>query len=207
MRTKRIIGLMAAAIVAMCMMSAQAYLRYGVTFGGSVATPQLSDAPGWTITHGSGFRGGLMLEYQWEEKGWAVSGAVLYNRYNAKLKGAGTELQQPVCHAIGRDFLDIPLHAAYKFWIGQTRLWGPMVYTGPALTVGLNSAGHCPVFTQRRAQAGWDVGVGIDAVNFLQIKAGYRFGLTNAAGDFAGHPDASMRFSGWHVSASLLFQF
>lgn len=199
-------AVMAVAVVALCGIKANAYLRYGLTVGGSFAAPQLSDAPGWSMTHGSGFRGGLMLEYQWEDKGWAVSGAALYNRYNTKLQYSGTETH-PASLPIGRDFLDIPLHVAYKFWIGQTRLWGPMIYTGPALTLGLNSADHCEAFTQRRAQAGWDAGIGIDAVNFLQIKAGYRFGLTNAAKNFAGQPDARIRFSGWHITASLLFQF
>ena len=123
---KKIISLIALLIISGAA-TATAQWRYGFKFSGNFNTSKLSDAPGYSLKKGSGFRGGLMLEWQAPRCGFAFSAAALYNRNNARLEEASGQLSD-----FGRDFLEIPLYAEYKFFM-MKELFAPMVYTGPQL--------------------------------------------------------------------------
>lgn len=181
---------------------AGAQLRYGFRFGGVFADASLKDAGDCRLDNRSGFSGGLALEYQLPKCGLAADIAVLYTRYNTRISNEGAAPQ-----SFGRDFIEIPLHLKYKFWLPAFHnLFGPMVYTGPSVMTRAGNAGHA-VVSADRIQPGWDVGIGFDIVNFLQISGGYRFGLGNAAKASGQYPDASLRTDAWSISATLLFDF
>lgn len=180
---------------------AGAQLRYGFRFGGSFAKARLSDAPGLSLKNGSGFSGGLMLEWQMEKNGFAPDIAILYTRYNSRVAPPDAS---PV--SFGRNFIEVPLHLKYKFFLSKTKnLVAPLVYTGPSLFFRLGHGDSEPIAT-KTVQPGWDVGLGIDIINFIQITAGYRFGLGNAL-SHAYIPDASLHTDGWNLSANLIFDF
>ena len=70
-------------------------------------------------------------------------------------------------------------------------LRAPFIYAGSFLFVLTTIP--IPLATDR-VQPGWDVGIGFDIVNFIQISGGYRFGLGNAVNSWAlqhgaGAPD------------------
>ena len=230
----RIVTVMAMTGLIMCLtVDADAQLRYGFRFGGdfakaslssknlSASSPQVSATAGVgdaKLVNRSGFSGGLVLEYQFEKCGFAPDIAILYTRYNTRLEVPGEKPQ-----SFGRDFIEVPLHLKWKFWIPQTKdLFGPMIYTGPSMMfrVGNNSGLPYSVtstpaattqsgdaggrFKSKTVQPGWDVGIGFDVVNFIQITAGYRFGLGNALDT----PDyMTLRTNGWNVAATLLLDF
>lgn len=214
---------------------APAQLRYGFRFGGDFAKASFKDAsvPGILanldfkeykgmpyLINRSGFSGGLVLEYQFEKCGFAPDIALLYTRYNTRLAVAE---QKP--ESFGRNFLEIPIHLKWKFWIPQTKnLFAPMIYTGPSLMFRLDHKEGIPYnilytnttspttsdktnescFTTNTLQPGWDVGIGFDVINFIQITAGYRFGLGNAAKS----PDTvTLHTNAWTVAATILFDF
>lgn len=181
---------------------APAQLRYGFRFGGEFASAQLKNAPGYSLDNRSGFSGGFDLEYQFTKCGFAPDMAILYTRYNTRLK---TEQKSP--ESFGRDFIEIPFHLKYKFWLKSTKkLAGPMIYTGPSVMFRLNNNKSNP-FATKRVQTGWDIGIGFDFVNFIQLSGGYRFGLGNALNSFAGFDTASLHTNGWQVDATILFDF
>lgn len=181
---------------------ASAQLRYGFRFSGEFASAQLKNAPDYSLDNRSGFSGGLDLEYQFPKCGFAPDLAVVYTRYNTRLKH---DNQSP--ESFGRDFIEVPLRLKYKFWLTSTKdLVGPMIYTGPSVMFRLDSGKNCPLNT-KRVQAGWDAGVGFDFVNFIQISGGYRFGLGNAVDTFSGFDSASLHTNGWHIDATILFDF
>ena len=182
-------------------LSASAQLRYGFRLGGSFAKASLSDAPGMSIKNGSGFSGGLLLEYQMENCGFAPDIAVLYTRYSSRLID---EVSGPA--KLGRDFIEVPLHLKYKFYLSSTNnLVAPMVYTGPSILCRLGKSNPEQLST-KSVQSGWDVGIGLDIINFIQLSAGYRFGLGNAVSRSA-IPAACLHTNGWNVSANLIFDF
>ena len=182
-------------------LSASAQLRYGFRLGGSFAKASLSDAPGMSIKNGSGFSGGLLLEYQMENCGFAPDIAVLYTRYSSRLID---EVSGPA--KLGRDFIEVPLHLKYKLYLSSTNnLVAPMVYTGPSILCRLGKSNPEQLST-KSVQSGWDVGIGLDIINFIQLSAGYRFGLGNAVSRSAV-PGACIQTNGWNVSANIIFDF
>ena len=182
-------------------LSASSQLRYGFRLGGSIAKASLSDAPGMSMKNGSGFSGGLLLEYQMESCGFAPDIAVLYTRYSSRLID---EVSGPA--KLGRDFIEVPLHLKYKFYLSSTNnLVTPMVYTGPSILCRLGKSNPEQMST-KSIQPGWDVGIGLDIINFIQLSAGYRFGLGNALSQSAV-PGACLHSNGWNVSANLIFDF
>ena len=190
---------------------ADAQLRYGFRFAGDIAKASLSKAgsssvassdPGndLRLVNRSGFSGGLVLEYQFEKCGFAPDIALLYTRYNTRL-ALGDE--KP--HSLGRNFIEVPIHLKWKFWIPQTKnLFAPMLYTGPSLMFRAGQDKGLPDFRSKVFQPGWDAGIGFDVINFIQITAGYRFGLGNALDT----PDGmTLHTNGWNIAATLLFDF
>ncbi len=182
--------------------SASAELRYGFRFGGAIANGRLSDAPGYSVENKSGFSGGLVLEYQNPKCGFAADIAAQYTRYSASLALSDGDQGH-----FGRDFIEIPLHLKYKFWLKKSKyLFAPLVYTGPSAMFRLSHSHSLPMAT-KAVQPGWDVGIGFDAINFIQLTAGYRFGLTNAVSSFPQAPGSDFRSNAWTVSATILFDF
>ena len=199
MKKKHILLLLMAVLLSS--LSAAAQLRYGFRLGGSFAKASISDAPGMSIKNGSGFSGGLLLEYQMESCGFAPDIAVLYTRYSSRLMD---EVSGPA--KIGRNFIEVPLHLKYKFYLSSTNnLVAPMVYTGPSLMFRLGRANPEQTHT-KTVQPGWDLGIGLDIINFIQLSAGYRFGLGNALSKNAV-PGACLHTNGWNVSANVIFDF
>ena len=182
-------------------LSASAQLRYGFRLGGSIARASLCDAPDMAMKNGSGFSGGLLLEWQMENNGFAPDIAVMYTRYSSRLID---ETSGPA--KIGRNFIEVPLHLKYKFFLSAANhLVAPMVYTGPSMFIRLGHSNPEKIST-KTVQPGWDVGVGLDVVNFIQITAGYRFGLGNAIAESAV-PGVCLHTDGWNISANIIFDF
>lgn len=182
-------------------LSASSQLRYGFRLGGAFAKASIVNAPGMSMKNGSGFSGGVLLEYQMESCGFAPDIAVLYTRYSSKLMD---EVSGPA--KIGRNFIEVPLHLKYKFYLSSTNnLVAPMVYTGPTLLCRLGKANPEQMHT-KAVQPGWDLGIGLDIINFIQLSAGYRFGLDNTLSQNAV-PGACLHTNGWNVSANIIFDF
>ena len=191
-----------AGMIILCAVSSSAQLRYGFRFGGTFADARLKNAPDYSFVNRSGFSGGIDFEYQSPLSGLAADIALLYTRYNTRLKCNGDDAR-----SFGRNFIEVPLHLKYKFWLPSFHnLVGPMVYTGPSLFFRLDNNHDMPIAT-KAVQPGWDVGVGFDIVNFIQITGGYRFGLGNNLKNLSGCPDAKMFTNGWNVAATFLFDF
>ena len=178
-----------------------AQLRYGFRLGGEFADMTLKNSPGCDAVNRSGFSGGLMLEYQMPRCGFAPDIAVVYSRYNARFRVSDHDILDP-----GRNYIDIPLHFKWKFWLKSFHnLFGPMIYTGPSLSVNVDKTNGRDA-NLKKLQPGWDVGIGFDIVNFIQITGGYRFGLGNAINDF---PMAGVcaHANSWNLTVNILFDF
>ena len=189
-------------ILASCAIPTSARLRYGFRFGGDIAAARLSETNDASLCNRSGFSGGLALEYQMERCGFAPDIALLYTRYNTRLLENGSS---PV--SFGRNFIEVPIHLKYKFWMKSFHdLIGPMIYTGPSVAFRIGNDDKAPL-SSKKVQPGWDIGIGFDIVNFIQISGGYRFGLGNASDSYPGNPDALLRTNAWNISATLLFDF
>ncbi|MDE6577539.1 MAG: PorT family protein [Muribaculaceae bacterium] len=182
-------------------LSGEAQLRYGFRFGGVFAKASLKDAPDFSLKNRSGFSGGLLLEWQSEKNGFAPDIAVLYTRYNTQLRNA-----DGVTRSFGRNFIEVPLHLKYKFYLSKTNnLVAPLLYTGPSFMFRLDHKDAVPL-SAKTFQPGWDVGIGIDIVNFIQLTAGYRFGLGNSVKE-SSPAGMKLNTNAWNVAANIIFDF
>lgn len=189
---------------------AHAEWRYGLTLGGEFADARIRHSQSIGIKNGSGFRGGIIFEYQFTKFGLAFDGSLEYVRYNARWQNNTDGIRR----SIGRNFIDIPLNVKYKFWIPATKnLFAPMVTTGPdfQINVGKSRTFPAPVdggtyqtVGTERFQPGWNVGIGFDAINFIELSAGYRFALTDCA---RGADPLQLRTNSWWLRATILFDF
>lgn len=202
--------LLAAVMITFIASSAGAQFRYGINAGVSIAKPDLSGTVGTgaVIESGAGFRGGLTLEYQVPTLGLAFDTSVDYLRYNLRLTSERGGVVDNKYTDIGRNFIEVPLNIKYKFWLGNFHnLVAPMVMTGPSFMFNLDKQPENAPLTQKRFQPGWNVGLGFDIINFIQLNAGYRFAFGNAIKHSDIMSDAKLRNKGWYVSATLLFDF
>lgn len=186
-------------------LSTHAQWRYGVRAGGDISTARLSHAPNGKLQRGSGFSGGLTLEYHFLEP-LAADVSILYTRMPNKMADG---LDSDMIQRVGSDYLQIPLTVKYKHWLPSTRnLAAPYLFTGPDMMVRLDGD---KTHDMRRFMPGWQIGIGFDVINFIQIQAGYRFALTDAfpSHDYVGaHVKApSMRTDAVTISAAILFDF
>lgn len=194
--------LIMACVIIAAVSSAEAQFRYGFRLGASFVDAKMKNAPGYAIVNKSGFEGGIDFEYQHPSSGFAADIAILYDRYNAQLKGPDGNVG-----SFGRNHIEIPLHVKYKFWLSSFHdLFAPLVYTGPSFLMRLDD-NHNRALSTNDIQPGWDVGIGVDIINFIQITGGYRFGLGNSVKSFTGCPDATLRTNAWNVAATILFDF
>lgn len=188
----------------LCPAFALGQLRYGLSLGGSFAKASLSDANGYPLRNKSGLRAGLMLEYQLPSHGLAFDAAVHYLCFNTRIVPDFLNRE----FKCGTNFIEVPLHVKYKFWLPATKnLFAPMLVTGPSFAINVDKHTSDVPMRQKRFQCGWDVGVGFDAVNFLQISAGYRFAFGNAVDEFPGARLATLRNNGWFLQTAILFDF
>lgn len=190
MRTKFLLPLLLVAVL-----PASAQFRYGVRLGGDINTSALNK-DGYSLGHVSGFSGGLTCEYQLATNGLAFDASLLYTRMGVILK------QQERAWRMGNDFLQLPVHVKYKFPVkAWKQLAGPFVYTGPSILLRLDSDAPDAPFTTPRWQPGWEVGAGFNIIDFLQISAGYRFGLNHTF----PHSGLKTRSDAVNISVSILF--
>lgn len=176
--------------------------RYGLRVGGSFASPSLSKTEDVRVENGSGFTGGLMLEYQIPTNGFCVDVSVLYERYSFKLVSADRQRIKST-----KNLIDIPVHLKYKFPVKfMSNVINPLIYTGPELSLICGKTGDA-THDMKRFVPRWDVGLGIDIVNFIQITGGYSFGLTNNLKQDDADKSPALRFNGWNVGVNILFDF
>lgn len=185
-----------ALVAVLSCISAEAQLRYGFNLGGEFSSPYSGGGDGSpAVEGGSGFTGGLQLEYQVPTNGVAFGVSLMYARRNVWLSPAFDPSQGPVNSCkYGGDFLVLPLELKYKFPLSLTKdLVSPYLLTGPDFALRMNKA------EGKNFHFGWDVGAGIDLINVLQISGGYRFGVNDIGN--------GIKDSGAFLNVGLLFDF
>ncbi len=136
---KRIISTVIIFLVFFAVASAQ--LRYGIRLGGEFTHPTGEEISMVSIKGGSGFVGGLQLEYQLPMCGLAFGVAALYEHRTMNLEMIENGSVNKMTEKCGGDFIGVPIDVKYKFDVGILHnLLSPYVLTGPDLAFRLNQA-------------------------------------------------------------------
>lgn len=161
-------------------------------------------------SNSSGWEAGVMVEGNVPIIGIGFDASLMYarmnNGYNNKV---GVENNDEIKgkEVVGKNFIMIPINIKYKFNIPAVSSFiKPYVFTGPDFAFNLNK-NILKDFKSKTCQVAWNVGLGVELINHLQIGASYGFGMNNVAQKLIGttEPDVKIKNNYWTVTAAWLF--
>lgn len=159
----------------------------------------------------AGFNVGLTAEYIAPVLGLGADISLMYAYqsttvgYNFNVPGMGSLKDSEKIHG---SFFEIPLHLKYKLSIpAAEKIVAPYLYTGPSVAFKLS--GGDSYGSTKKTQWGWDLGLGLQLIQHLQIGAGYTFGINKVAGivdgDLNTSGDIKVKSNYWSVTAAWMF--
>lgn len=184
---------------------AQAQFRFGLKAGMNINKLSVSNFAGnFDESNRCGFTGGIMTEFQVPVVGLCLDASLMYARMNSAVEWVDSEGKES---STGKNFFEIPINIKYKFTLPVVAAFlKPYLYTGPSFAFKLG--GSDDVFKTKTFQCAWNLGIGIELVNHLQISGGYSFGINNVADKVMGvetSDDFKIKNNYWTITAAYLF--
>ena len=208
---KRIMIALMALVVTIGVAGAQ--VRFGINAGANFNRIHFKDVEKSLQPDNScGFNVGVMTEFTVPIVGLCFDASVLYSRMNNAISNSYDEAASTLLNSDmdwGKNFLEIPINIKYKIGIPViANVFKPYIFTGPTFAFKLDKS-----IMDRTYQAAWNVGVGVELINHLQISGSYGFGINNVAKEVFNGDDALLgnaeklkaNNNYWTVSAAWLF--
>ena len=196
--------------------AANAELRFGVKAGLNLnnlhlnelkAVSSVGGVKDYFSNNGTGFTVGVMGEYMTPLLGFGVDLSLMYTRMNADVDFVmGTETGT----LKNSNFLEIPINLKYRFSLPVVGKYiAPYLFTGPDFAFKLGKQTFNDLKT-RTCQVAWNLGLGLQFFNHLQISGSYAFGINNVVEKVAGNyvnpiGDVKAKNNYWTVTAAYLF--
>lgn len=185
--------------------AANADLRFGVKAGLDVNSLHFNKDV-FDADNRAGFTAGVMGEFTVPVIGIGCDLSVMYVRRNSQwmLENYGDK-----AHDINNDYIEIPLNLKYKFgFLGSSNIIAPFITTGPSVAFLTSRKAINEFAKNKTCDIAWNVGIGVQLVNKVQIAASYGFGLSKAI-EYFGLNDNTTDVNGknryWTVTAAYLF--
>lgn len=185
-------------------LQANADLRFGIKAGLNVDKLKFSDKildSAVESDNRCGWTAGVMTEFTVPIIGVGFDASVMYTRMNGRIEDSDEK---------GHNFLEIPVNLKYKLSLpAVSHIIAPYIYTGP--TLALKLGGDDNFLKSKTCQWGWNLGLGLQLINHLQIGAGYTWGMNNvmkiAMPDLGGYSYDAIKVKNnyWTVTAAYLF--
>lgn len=164
-----------------------------------------------------GFTVGVQAEYM-TPISLGVDLSLMYTYMDYQVEEDVTTTKQNVHPNFAKNFIEIPLNIKYKIGIPVVKkIFSPYVFTGPSVALklgkdkGYNMGSINAKTNTKTAQWVWNLGIGLEFINHLQIGASYGFGMNNIVKDFevAGTTlqtgEVKAKTGYWTVTAAWLF--
>lgn len=190
--------------------AANAQFRFGVKVGLNVNSIKASNLAE-VKDNAAGFTGGVMADFTVPIVGIGADVSLMYTRMNSQpmLLGANEGTVSGTTVDQNKNFLEIPINLKYKFKLPVVGSFlAPYIFTGPDFAIKLGKSTVNEIKT-KTCQVAWNVGLGVELVNHLQIGASYGFGINNiaekVAGSYLNVQDLNLKNNYWTVTAAYLF--
>lgn len=194
---------------------AQAGFKIGPRIGLNVNKLSTSGKIGdlFDSSNNCGFTVGVQAEYM-TPISLGVDLSLMYTYMDYQVEEDVTGTSQNVHPNFAKNFIEIPLNVKYKIGIPIVKkIFAPYVFTGPSVALKLGKdKGHDGIKANTRtAQWVWNLGIGLEFINHLQVGASYGFGMNNIVKDFevAGTSlqtgEVKAKTGYWTVTAAWLF--
>lgn len=191
-------ALLVAIIAIFTVGSASADFRWGIKAGVNFSDLNLKNIPSSVTDPGNrtGWQAGLMAEFTIPIVNIGADASLMYMRQNLDKNDAYSN----------KDFIDLPINLKWKIGLPVVgKIISPIIYTGPDFLFALNKH-TIEDFKTKTCEVGWNVGIGLQLINHLQITGGYCFGLNGVAKYVGINPeDQKVKKNYWSVSAAYLF--
>lgn len=144
--------------------------------------------------------------------GIGADAGLMYARMNNKTVVESNGVEEGLDpDAFGQNFLEIPINLKYKFSIPVVgNVFSPYIFTGPSFGLRLDK-GYKDVeanIKSRTFQMTWNLGIGLQFFNHVQIAASYGFGCNNvveAVTDQVNTADIKAKNNYWTITAAYVF--
>lgn len=193
----------------LCVGSASAQFKFGIKAGVNVNKMSLNDKV-FSADNGCGFTGGLMAEFTVPVIGIALDASVMYTRMNSSIteNDITTPLTDDSKDKIGKNFIEIPINLKYKLTLPVVSSFlKPYIFTGPSFAFKLDK-NTWDAFKTKSCQTAWNVGLGLELVNHVQVGASYGFGFNQKVADkLLGTTPVEVKAKNnyWTITAAYLF--
>lgn len=205
---KKIVLTLLVALCGVCV--SQAQFRFGVKAGLNLNSINFNDAvANFDHDNQCGYTAGVMGEFVVPIIGLGFDVSAMYTRMNSS----------PVYHDeaenvnekgnFGKNFIEIPINVKYKFSLPVVGSYlAPYLYTGPAFAFKLGKSTWDDI-KSKTCQTAWNIGIGVELINHLQIQGSYGFGMNNIV-KFTGYDgltpiEVKAKNNYWTVTAAWLF--
>lgn len=178
-----------------------------------------------------GWTAGVMAEFTVPIIGIGCDLSLMYSRmnnsskvhYNGKIPSSAGSILGSTSAAVaadnadlyGKNFIEIPLNIKYKLSLPLVAsIVKPYAFTGPnfAFRLGKSVKDQIRELESRSCQIAWNVGLGVELFNHVQVGASYAFGINNVVktinkvADTTVNPtDIKARNNYWTVTAAYVF--
>lgn len=160
----------------------------------------------------AGWEAGVMAEINLPVVGLGFDASLMYARMNNSTQAYtdnfdGQREEYFNGKNAGKNFLMIPINVKYKFQIPAIKKFmAPYIFTGPDFAFKLDK-NFGDALKTRTCQVAWNVGVGIQLIDHIQIGASYGFGINNIAEKtgYINSPEAVVKNNYWTVTAAWIF--
>lgn len=213
MKTFKRIALLAMAVI-LCTVSANAKIfSFGVKAGANFNKLTFSKEIVNDINkaNSSGWEAGVMVEANIPVVGLGVDLSLMYARMNNN--GNIYNDQEQLIYESGKNFLMLPLNLKYKISLPVVgKYLAPYVFTGPNFLFNLDK-NVLKNIKNKSCQVAWDLGIGLEFFNHLQVGASYNFGLgkignsivNGLVGTNQNNVEYTVKNNYWMVTAAYLF--
>lgn len=178
--------------------SASADFRWGIKAGLNFSNLNLKNFQNTVTDPGNrtGWQAGIMAEFTIPIVNIGADASLMYMRQNLDNNDAYSN----------KNFIDLPINLKWKIGLPVVgKVISPIIYTGPDFLFAINK-NTINDFKSKTCEVGWNVGIGLQLVNHLQITGGYCFGLNGIAEKMGVNTqDMKVKKNYWSVSAAYLF--
>lgn len=209
MKAFKRIALLVMAVVMVAGTADAKILRFGVKAGANFNKLSLSKeiVHDFNKANSAGWEAGVMMEANIPVVGLGVDLSLMYARMNNNGK-IYDESNDELVYDAGKNFIMLPLNLRYKISLPVVgKYLAPYIFTGPNFVFNLDK----DIFSDmknKKCQVAWNVGLGVELFNHLQIGASYNFGIGkigNAVFGTTQNDLAPVKNNYWMVTAAYLF--
>ncbi len=188
---------------------ANAQFRFGIKAGLNLNSLHLDNVKhNFDEDNGCGFTGGVMTEFTVPLVGLCFDASLMYTHMSAStgiIANDGAALSDAHEITPKKDFLEIPVNIKYRF--GMVPVVKPYIFTGPSFA--FKFGGDDDVLKTKTFQCAWNIGLGLEVFNHVQIGASYGFGMNNTlkkfSDDITVSNDIKLKNNYWTITAAYLF--